>query len=185
MVPGERWPPIYDADTLAEAIEASFLKTQLEASFYDPDLERAGRYCQGDVLSLPRGVPVIDSDGAPQEIDEFEYWLGIGNTCDFDRAIENVAWTQIVPLLDLKDATSEQLKAFQAYRTSRQFYVPPWPGGDSSRVFAADFLRPVAIHKGAIGTHARVVARLSREGWILLHGCLIRFLARDDGRFAA
>jgi hypothetical protein len=56
---------------------------------------------------------------------------------------------------------------------------------DRGRSFAADFLRPVALHKGAVGSSARVVARMTREAWILLHGCLIRFLCRDDGRFAA
>ena len=69
------------------------------------------------------------------------------------------------------------------YRLSRAFYVPDWRGTRPEPVLAADFLRPVALHKGAIGNQATVVGRVSQLGWMLLHACLVRFLARDDGRF--
>jgi hypothetical protein len=39
--------------------------------------------------------------------------------------------------------------------------------------------------KRAFPSVARVQARLSRAAWILLNACLVRFLARDDGRYAA
>jgi hypothetical protein len=50
----------------------------------------------------------------------------------------------------------------------------------------ADLLMPVAIDKRAFAEPERpatVQARLSRAAWILLNACLVRFLARDDGRY--
>lgn len=185
MESGDRWPPVYDAEDLAGVIEGLAQRPDLDAIFFEPDLSRAGPFCQGDVLAFQSGVPVIDRDGAANQIDTFEFWLAIGNTCDFARANEVVRWTQVVPLVDLRSASDAQRIAFRAYRPSRQFYVPPWPGLARDRAFAADFLRPIALHKASIGSSVHVVARMSREAWILLHGCLIRFLARDDGRFAA
>jgi hypothetical protein len=42
----------------------------------------------------------------------------------------------------------------------------------------------VPLHRAALrGDDTHVVARMSRLGWVLLHSCLVRFLARDDGRF--
>ena len=70
------------------------------------------------------------------------------------------------------------------------FYVPAWSGAVADQFYAADFLRPVPVDKEAFaqesgGQRAVVVARLSRVAWILLNACLVRFLARDDGRYDA
>jgi len=178
-----KWPPIYDAEDLANAIADLAARSDLEAVFFDP-VTSGGPYCQGDVLQLTSGAPVIDTDGGPNLVGEFKYWLAIGNTCDFERELADVAWTQIVPLRDVSTANAEQLATLRAYKPSRRFFVPPWPGLPDGEQYAADLLLPVALHKQAIGSAAQVVARVSRQAWALLHGCLIRFLARDDGRFA-
>lgn len=178
-----RWPPIYDAEDLADAIADLAGRPDLEAVFFASPTN-GGLFCQGDVLQLTSGAPVIDADGVANLVGEFKYWLAIGNTCDFDRVLADVAWTQIVPLRDVSAANAEQLSALRAYQPSRRFFVPPWPGLPHGEQYAADLLLPVALHKQAVGSAAQVVARISRQAWALLHGCLIRFLARDDGRFA-
>ena len=116
---------------------------------------------------------------------DFQHWLVVGNTCDFDREVSEVRYTQLVPIWelgDLKGVPAAELAAFTRYQYARRFFVPPWPG--ASRVLRyADFLTPIGVEKDAVTDHAKIVARLSLEGWILLHSCLVRFLCRDDGRF--
>ena len=178
-MPVERWPPIYDAEDLKRVID-QIARGQLQ-ELYGP-VDRGGLCCQGDVLSFKAGVPVFEANGEAQQIEDFEYWLVIGNTCDFERS--GVEWTQVVPITELLAApTQQEQQDLASYRLSRRFFLPPWTEGKSSHGFVADFLRPVALHKGAVGNVAKVVSRMSRVGWILLHSCLVRFLARDDGRF--
>ena len=178
-----RWPPIYDADELAATISALVQRGVAASQFY-ASVKRGPAVCQGDIFTLPSGVPVIDENGEPVAFGDATYWLVIGNTCDFDRAIAEVAWTQAVPITNLGlEITPNELSALTSYKYSRRFYLPPWDSGVVGHC-VADFLRPVAVHKAVFGTQAVVTARLDRPAWILLHSCLIRFLARDDGRFA-
>ena len=180
----ERWPPIYDADDLAATI-AKVAGTHASSSLYGA-ISRNPPICQGDVVELPAGLPVLDEGGEPLVLEPaFPLWLVIGNTCDFARARTEVQWTQVVPVYQaqpLDEVRPEVLTAFSSYQYSRRFFLPPWPGAERHLRYA-DFLTPVGVDKEAMTTRARVVARLTREGWILLHSCLIRFLCRDDGRF--
>lgn len=95
-----------------------------------------------------------------------------------------VAYTQTVPLIVLGEAATvgaSRVAQLRCYDAFRGFYVPPWPSGDELHRLA-DFTRPVTLHKDAAPAHAKVVARMQRPAWVLLHSCLVRFLARDDGR---
>lgn len=180
----ERWPPIYDADDLAATI-AKVAGKHASSSLYATSV--AGPpVCQGDVVELPAGLPVLDEAGEPLVLGPpFVFWLVIGNTCDYARSRDEAAWTQVVPVYELQpldQVQPEVLAAFSSYQYSRRFFLPPWPGAASSLRYA-DFLTPVGVDKVAMTAKARVVARLTREGWILLHSCLVRFLCRDDGRF--
>ena len=56
-------------------------------------------------------------------------------------------------------------------------------GREEEKTFLADFLMPVTIHKQAVFDHTTLVARLDFHSWLLLNSCLVRFQARDDGRF--
>ena len=139
--------------------------------------------CQGDVVRLPCALPYIDESGAPAATEvESEFWLIIGNTCDFDRDIATIEWTQVVPI-DGRAPSPTQLDSFLKYKPSRTFYLPPWEQPVDDKHFTADLSTPATVHKQAILGHGKVVARLSRQGWVLLHSCLVRFLCRDDGRF--
>jgi len=80
--------------------------------------------------------------------------------------------------------TPQHREDLRRYRPSREFYLPSWDQAEApEHALVADFLRPCAMDKRAVGSAARVVARLSRRGWLLLNACLVRFQARDDGRF--
>lgn len=179
----ERWPPIYDASDLEATIRDLSDTGEIGQHFFSST--PAGRICQGDVIRLPTSVPLIHEDGQPAISGESTYWMVIGNTCDIDRDVVSVAWSQIVPLDEFPaaDLADEELATLRRYRYSRRFYVPPWAIHVNGRHFVADFLRPVTIHKNALFNVAHVETKLSYLGWILLHSCLVRFLARDDGRF--
>jgi len=184
-MPGaERWPPVYDAGDLKSAIarlSEGFVAGSRVGFFQSEDLGPA--VCQGDVLEFGSPIPVIDESGNIVIDEESDRGLVIGNTCDFERPVETAAWTQVVPLLPLGHLVPERQRDQLNYRLSRRFYVPPWTGCVEPVGFVADLLRPVAMHKTAALTVGTVRARLSFEGWMLLHACLARFLCRDDGRF--
>lgn len=181
MAGTERWPPVYDAQELSELIGELGARTDLEAVIYQSNVVAGGPCCQGDVLQLHQGVPLIDEAGEPRVSGDFSHWLVVGNTCDFERA--DVEWTQVVPIQEWPHATPERVQVLTTYGPSREFYIPYWAAKREGHILVADFVRPCALSKKAIGPRATVVARMSRAGWILLHACLVRFLARDDGRF--
>lgn len=79
------------------------------------------------------------------------------------------------------------VRALGRFETYRRFLIPAWPGdADGATVLRiAELIHPVTVHKRALREQGRVVARMSHLGWLLLHACVVRFLARDDGRHAA
>lgn len=177
----ERWPPVYDSDELKQMIAEIAGRPDLRSAFYHL-VSEGGPLCQGDVLRFRSPVPAIDEIGEPVALGDIQHWLVIGNTCDFHR--EEVSWAQVVPIEAISEGLNPQYREdFRSFRLSRRFYIPNWAGSDGDSVLYADFLRPVAIHKKAVRERAEVVARMSRAAWVLLHCCLIRFMARDDGRF--
>lgn len=179
----DRWPPIYDASSLADTIDEIVERDDF-SGFYD-SVRNDPKVCQGDVIRLDSGIPLISENGEPIADDAAEYWLVIGNTCDFERDRAAARWTQLVPIIDLgTDLISEKRTSIQRYQTSRAFFVPSWKLEVERSFFIADFLRPVTADKAVFDEAASVEARLTRLGWILLHSCLVRFLCRDDRRFA-
>lgn len=192
---GERWPPVYDAEDLVREIKRLTERPDIAEAFFEWRRDRSTTappdVCQGDVITLRSEVPLILEDGQPGVMDHPEgSWLVVGNTCDVDRPIEEVRWTQLVPIVDVGDTRSvsaTDADALRRYTQARRFHVPAWSGSLATRLHVADLLRPVGVDKRAlIGTApmATVEARMSRAAWILLNACLVRFLARDDGRYA-
>ena len=179
----ERWPPIYDANDLENTIRELTQSHQLAKRFFVTEPHQY--ICQGDIIELNSPVPLLHEDGQPAIVDESRYWMIIGNTCDIARDVADVAWSQLVPLVDFTSSilTEVDMAALTRYQYSRHFYIPPWSEEVEDKHFIADFLRPVAIHKNALFNVAVVKIKLSYHAWILLHSCLVRFLARDDGRF--
>ena len=101
---GERWPPVYDADSLVSEINRLTGDESLEREFFlwrrDRSVETPQDICQGDIISLSSDVPVLLEDGQPAGLAHpGGSWLVIGNTCDFDRSLTDARWTQLVPIL--------------------------------------------------------------------------------------
>ena len=187
-----RWPPVYDADDLVAQIKDLISREDFEARFYEWRLDRArgpvDDVCQGDVVALASDVPVIGEDGSPGVIsNKTGMWMALGNTCDFDRDLDECRWTQVAPLLDLGGPEPDPTlrDALRRYSQYRRFYVPPWADGAEHRYHVVELPLTVSIDKRAFAEAARVQARMSRAAWVLLNACLVRFLARDDGRYAA
>jgi hypothetical protein len=193
---GERWPPVYDLEDLVNEIRRMARDERLERDFYEWRRDRStlipADVCQGDVVRLDSEVPVILEDGQPSVVEHPErHWMVIGNTCDLDRPIDHSRWTQLVPIESvgpLVEVTVSQLAATRRYTQARRFYLPPWSQESELRLNAANLLLPVAVDKRVLQGVTKVAtlqARMSRGAWVLLNACLVRFLARDDGRYDA
>jgi len=181
----ERWPPVYDAEDLRQAISRLVGHPAVGNRFYASTRSPDG-LCQGDILELGCRRPWVNSGGqACADETPTKYWLLVSNTCDMHRELENVRWAQLVPIYHLGQLDSiakKQLDALQHYQPSRRFFVPPWGAEVEGECLVADFLQPVTAERPLLQREL-VRARLGREAWLLLHACLVRFLARDDGRF--
>lgn len=172
------WKAIYDESDLATQIRRLASSDLLEGRFYELQSVDPGVF-QGDVIGLDQGAPVIDENREPAVIGDYRFWLVIGNTCDLDRDISDVPWSQVVPIETPTDLTSHDVSNLRSYKSIRTFYLPPWSEDGAQRW--ANLILPVSIHKEAL-KDCRRVARLSYVGWVLLHSCLVRFLARRDRR---
>lgn len=187
----DRWPPVYDADDLVALIRELVRRPDIAERFYEWRRDRSPSMpddvCQGDVVRLSSETPVIAADGTPGVIaHNTDYWLVMGNTCDFARPYHEERWTQFVPVVRLGGAELSQprVDALRGYAAFRRFYLPSWMQGDASAHHVADLTSPVTVDKMAVAAHCTVEARLNRASWVLLNACLVRFLARDDGRYA-
>jgi hypothetical protein len=180
-----RWPSIADRDDLKQVIsEILDAGPEFDARFYQTEAFVGGFACQGDIVRLTSAAPCIDPDGNAIVTDAtFDHWMIVGNTCDMHR--DDEPRSLIAPLVGLAEPVpDEQLHTLRRYEYSRQFYVPPWPGAEPQRHHLVDFMQLVTIEIAAFREDcACVVARLQFPAWALLHACLVRYLARDDGRF--
>ena len=185
MAQSDRWPPIYSADDLLDQITGLVQDKSIFKNFYEPDLVDPAK-CQGDIVEIDSEALYLDGDLTPVTSDErYSHWLIIGNTCDIYRDLEKAKWSQIVPVYKIgtsQELSAKKLEEFQSYGGSRIFYLPAWDSTVQNYHFLADFLRPVTIYKAGL-LKTKTVGRLNKISWILLHSCLIRFLARDDGRY--
>lgn len=184
LSPG-RWPPSYDADQLQESIRAIIREERLTSSFYLPAGHPVEDVAQGDILELDARFVYLDEQARPRaEKDANRYWVVVGNTCDLARSLDQVRWTQLVPIRlegQLSTTPQDVLSAFKRYEHGRRFYVPPWNAAVADECMVAEFLETVTIHRQGLN-QGKVVARMDFPGWILFHSCLVRYLARDDGR---
>lgn len=179
-----RWPPLTDAESLKEIIRSiTDDELKFESKFFQEPTPLNDEPCQGDIVELRCAVPFIDEDGQAVVTDhEFQHWIVLGNTCDMSRSEEKKSL--IAPLVQLQaEVTPERIQRFRKYELYKQFYVPPWADDPEQLHRAADFMQLVTIEKAAFHKSAKIVARLQFPAWALLHACIVRYLARDDGRF--
>lgn len=178
---GERWPPVYDAEELSSTIDT--LAAQGAGRWMYSSSRAGPDYCQGDVLEFHSPFPYINETGQAVKRGPFSLWLLIGNTCDLSRDISDLRWTSLIPILRSKstDVKPEYLTSLKKYRTSRTFFVPSWFTSNSDEFYYAPLPQVVTVHRQSLES-AKVLARLNFRGWLLLHSCVVRYLARDDGR---
>lgn len=181
-----RWATIYDADELKETIKKIVDSEDYYTKFFESAINKDDIF-QGDILKIESSLPIIDDNDNIACVGNFLYWMILGNTCDIKREIKDVPYTQIIPLFnisnDVKTLTLEKRDSLRKYNYTRRFYIPSWPYSDEDIEYFAEFTMPVTIDKIALlNRKTEKVASLTYEGWILFHCCLVRFLARDDGR---
>lgn len=176
----KRWPVVYDKDELFSTISDVQSSTDVSKNYYQSINDRQAEVFQGDIIKLESEIPVIGTAGRPAAIRaETNYWLIVGNTCDFTR--DEVKWMGLCPIADASAMDVTKLNPIKEFKTSRLYYVRPWED-DVCAALVADLTQTVCISKNSLIDHAVVCARLQRESWLLFHCCLVRYLARDDGR---
>jgi hypothetical protein len=186
-----RWPPVYDSESLAATIAELLTSRQLLASFYSATVEDPLGLCQGDVLAFESPMLAVNEDGKPVVL-KFDdvHWLVLTNTCDLDRRADgehgDSTYATVVPVFNWggrAGMVNPVVRDLERYAVTRRFYLPPWAPEQADNIFVAVLTMPLSVHKKALVKQGRVCARLSQNAWYLLHSCLVRLLARDDGRF--
>ncbi len=204
-----RWPPVYDPEDVKRAIATLASGAAADSTrFYGTIDPASGDLCQGDVVQFHSGLPAIDEQGEISVAEEVDFWFVLGNSCDYNRSLDEVPSFLASPLYELPEATPvEFLGDLRWYRLSRSFFLPRWPGAPGSLGFVADLTKIAMFSRRLLATEsaqpmvvkkrwhfgneprprsrAVVVARLSQDAWLLLNAALVRFLARDDGRYDA
>lgn len=176
---GDRWPPVYSQEQLTESIN-SFVTHKSFEDFWVFFADGTSPKFQGDVFTLPLEFAFLSHDKVLRERARPEFWMIIGNTCDIHREVKDVPYTQICPVNALPDdVPASILGSLKSYSASRIFYLPPWEVGGKS--YTMDFNRIISFRKESLDAITRVCG-LSNKSWALFNACVVRYLARDDGR---
>lgn len=175
----KRWPPIYDRSDLELTIKKLAISEKKSDLFYMPCPQND--IFQGDIISFPNEFffPFIDENGELSAQEDIEYWVVFGNTCDIARDISTLPYTNISPLEKLpSDAPKEILKSMSNYQNYKTFYFPQFV--DDGHYYI-DFTKLCTISKANFDSAIKI-RELRYSSWILFHSCIVRYLARDDGR---
>lgn len=175
------WPPSYDEHELNESINGIIKGGVSPEEFYVKPAAGESNVYQGDIIELSTVLPLIDDECEASVVEGFRYWIVIGNTCDISRDISDVKYTQVAPIIVLDDIDSSVLSTFKNYKYNRRFFLPAWnPAVEPG--CAVEFTMPVTVNKESIQNCMILEAKLTYPAWILLNACLVRYIARGDGR---
>jgi hypothetical protein len=181
----EKWPPVYDFETLAGQIKELVSNYRIFDVFFQNDIVVNAPLCQGDIVHFKSPFPIIDAEGDISTIDEeFSNWIIIGNTCDLTREIQDIEFSHLSPLIELRQDEPESiLIGLKAYSSYKKFYIPSWNEKTHPGYFL-DFTHMCSTHKSCLfnANLVNLSARMGRLSWLLFHSCIVRYLARDDGR---
>lgn len=184
-----RWPPIYDFEELGSQIKALIDDGSIFYQFFTLHINKNEKaFFQGDIISLKNNPVYIDSDGDISIIEgEYSYWVVLGNTCDLSRSLPInedspiPQLTHISPLIPVPQETPESiLDNLKKYKLFKRVFIPRW--NDEKNDFYIDLTIMNSIERQCLMNHSEVLARLNFKTWLLLHSCLVRYIARDDGR---
>ncbi|WOE69067.1 hypothetical protein RZR97_08085 [Hydrogenimonas thermophila] len=176
----DRWATIYDFEELQNQIK-QIVKSNYTKGFYKLSIDKHSLF-QGDIIKLDKKFAYLNKDGQFQAEYFSGFWIILGNSCDFDRDIKDLPFTNITPMQKLNGDVPEKiingLKNFQNYK---HMYIPSF---DSNDEYFIDFTKIMTISKEYLKSdiYNFKIAELTFDSWILLHSCLVRYFARDDGR---
>lgn len=176
-----RWPTVYDFEQLQSQIK-EIVKSDYKEGFYSIS-PKAFELYQGDIIKLDKKFVSINVDGDFEAQRYSDFWLVIGNTCDFARTIEDLPYTNLIPLQMIDAAApikmTEGLKNFQNYK---HMYIPSFLADDNE--YFLDFTKIATVSKEYLqkDIDSVKIKELTYSTWVLLHSCIIRYFARDDGR---
>lgn len=186
MIPEDnagRWPPVYDFKELGKQIKKLVADGSIFNQFYHLKVD-TNEFFQGDVLLLDNNPFYIDKEGDISLLEgEFKHWLILGNTCDLARDSSGTIphLTHITPIIPIReDIPANLLSDLKKYKLYKKLYLPDWNGGLVH--YYIDLTLINSVEKTYLVNHAQIAARLHFKTWLLLHSCLVRYLARDDGR---
>lgn len=170
-----RWPPVYDFDSLKEEIKL-LVDRGLEEGFYNesPDLDD---FFQGDIFELTMDFPYIDENGDIAAI-ESDQWLILGNTCDITR--DDLPYTNIIPLDELDNVPADIIEKLKLFQNYKKIFFPNISSEKSG--YVADFTKICSVEKTLLLKEAKKISELKYPSWVLFHSCIVRYFARDDGR---
>lgn len=177
-----RWPPVYDADSLKQQIASITKADGFENLFYNQYPTKSS-FFQGDLIKLDAQFPFIDEEGNicidEADDDEKQQWVILGNTCDLTRM--DINYTNLAPVSKIQDSIDEtilnSLRQFQSYKKIR---FPDTVYNTNG--YLLDFTQTCSVNKKYLLENAQKTHELSLTGWVLFHSCIVRYFARDDGR---
>jgi len=178
-----RWPPVYCMADLGTTIKESVNSQEIFSYFYSNPLSEEPHICQGDIVELETAFPYIDEAGDVAILeDDFKFWIVLGNTCDFARDVDSVKYTHLSPVIPIdKSCPKDLVYNLKHYQSYKKFYIPEWKKEELAG-YLVDFSMMCSVHKEVFTRSTNLVTRLGFRSWVLLHSCLVRYLARDDGR---
>lgn len=176
----EEWPTVYDFHELQKQI-SEIARSHYSKGFYT--LFEKPELCQGDIVYIEKKFLYIDKDGNYAAEEYTNYWIIVGNTCDIARSIEDIAFTNIIPILKFdEDVPSRILSGIKNFQNYKSMYIPNF--NEDSNNYYVDFTKIMTISKEYLLKDVNAIKKkeLTYASWILFHSCLLRYLVRDDGR---
>lgn len=180
-----RWPPVYDFEQLANVIKDLIKSGEIFRQFFLSPVANA-EFFQGDIIKLSGQPCYIDESGDISVLDQsFDYWIILGNTCDLSRTFSESKsdaphLTHVSPLIPIDSRIPDTVLAnLRQFKLFKKMIIPSWKNNQD---YYLDFTIISSIDKQCLVNNASVEARLMRNSWFLFHACLVRYLARDDGR---
>ncbi|WP_368028862.1 hypothetical protein [Arcobacter sp. s6] len=177
----DRWPTVYDFKELETQIK-EIVKNNYTIGFYSLT-PKNNELFQGDIVHIEKKFLYLDNNGAYSAEDYTNYWIVLGNTCDIARNLEDIPFSNVIPILKFDDSVPERIfsgiKSFQNYKS---MYVPPF--SDDMNKYFIDFTKIMTISKEYLLKDVKSIKikELTYSSWVLFHACLLRYLVRDDGR---
>lgn len=181
-----RWGQVYSLDDVQSEIRRLLDTNQIANGFWSPGPQKLPP-AQGDVIRLDAALPVMSAANPSIHFpgDQYEYWMVLSNSCDLARDREDVPWMHVVPVVCLgtvSELKAEELSSVKSYMAYRQFYLPPWAKAVEESVYVADFIQNASLERRPMFEGIEICASVHLYSWFLLNACLVRYLARDDGR---